>query len=171
MHGTLHTPILPLPQRRRRRRAGRLPASLPLLAGLAMAPPPGLIMVLAATAALAVGALMYVSIAAAPPGSLCMLGGTGWPIRRSSGREQQVVQQALASARALDLSSHGPGSSAVGVAALMQPRTVAEVAGVSADAMGRIGWRAGIRFASFGEEAGCCTYLASTCARQTAVAS
>lgn len=120
-----------------------------------MAPPPGPIVLLAAAAALAVAALMYLSIAAAPPGSLCMLGGTGWPIRWSSGREQQVVQQVLASFGALNLSSHDPGSSAAGAAALMQQRTAAELAGVAEDAMGRVGWRAGVWFASFGETGVC----------------
>lgn len=111
------------------------------------------IVLLAAATALVVGALAYLSISAAPHGSLCGLGGPGWPAWRGSGSAQSAGQQvSLDSAQALDLSNSGAGSTSAEGPSLMDLRTAAELAGAAADAQGRIGWRAGIRFAAFGEE-------------------
>lgn len=110
-------------------------------------------MLLAAATALVVGALAFLSISAAPHGSLCGLGGAGWPAWRGSGSAQSAGQQvSLDSAQALDLSNSGAGSTSAEGPSRMDLRTAAELAGAAADARGRIGWRAGIRFAAFGEE-------------------
>lgn len=110
-------------------------------------------MLLAAAAALVVGALMYLSLVAAPTGPLCLLGGPGWA-GWSNGLSQQAAVHQVLSADAAGIRTARLEGSAAETAVRMEPGTAAELAGVAADAMSRVGWRAGIRFASFGEGPG-----------------
>lgn len=95
---------------------------------------------------------MYLALAPAPPGWSCAPGSPGWAVWGGHRRDQAAVQPLLASTGALGrrASPDGRDTAAPG----MDLRTAAELGGVAADAMGRVGWRPGMLFASLGERGG-----------------
>ena len=125
-----------------------------------MAPPLARVALLAAAAALVVGALTYLALAPARPGSLCAPSSAGWAAWGGRRREHAAVQPAPASAGVLGRRASPAMDSNEAAYTGMDPVTAAELEGVAADAMGRVGWRRGMLFASFGEwpgrAAGCC---------------